>query len=140
MQPTLADFEAFLDAISVCFIKGDLTAWRQRILLPFSVVTRDGPVVLKTDNEVAENFDNYLKAVDLMGLSLVDRRPIAFEDCQDGTWLGTYETRLVTNGLLATRPYTSTALLIWDGRMLRMTSILNGRGHHEWTGVHPYTD
>ena len=72
-----------------------------------------------------------------MSLDLVDRSPIAFEDCDDGTWLGTYETRLVSNGVLATQPYTATALLTWDGTMLRMSSILNGRGHHDWTGIRP---
>ena len=60
---------------------------------------------------------------------------VTLEDCADGTWLGTYETRLLANGLLATDPYISTALLSWNGNVVRMSSILNGRGHHEWTGA-----
>ncbi len=70
-----------------------------------------------------------------MSLSMISRRPISLEDCADGTWLGTYETRLLANGLLATNPYTSTALLSRKDNVVRMSSILNGRGHHEWTGL-----
>lgn len=140
MLPNEQDFDAFLSDISTCFINRDLATWRDRILLPFSFITRDGPIVIATEEAVAESFANYLAACDMMGLDVIDRTPIAFEDCRDGTWLGTYETRLISRGVLATRAYTSTALLIWDGGMLRMTSMLNARGHHEWTGIKPFSN
>lgn len=130
-----ADFEEFLDDISDCFIRGEVSGWRHRLVLPFSIITRAGPVVMDTDTAVSTNFDNYLAACEAMSLSMISRRPISLEDCADGTWLGTYETRLLANGLLATDPYVSTALLSRHDGVVRMSSILNGRGHHEWTGV-----
>ncbi len=90
---------------------------------------------MDTDSAVSTNFDHYLAACEAMSLDMISRRPLALEDCADGTWLGTYETRLLANGLLATDPYVSTALLSRDEGVVRMSSILNGRGHHEWTGV-----
>lgn len=130
-----ADFREFLDDISECFTQRDVALWRHRIILPFSIITRCGPVVMDTETAVSNNFDNYLIACDVMSLNMISRRPISLEDCADKTWLGTYETRLLANGLLATNPYTSTALLTWDDGVVRMSSILNGRGHHEWTGL-----
>lgn len=131
----LTAFEDFLTDISDCFIDRRLHVWRSRLILPFSLITRDGPVVLYNDERVAENFNHYLTACDAMRLDLVDRTVISLENCQDGTWLGTFQTRLVSQGILATDPYTSTALLrMVDGRY-RMSSMLNGRGHKEWTGV-----
>lgn len=132
---TDADFREFLDDISDCFLKRDVGPWRRRIILPFSIITRDGPVVMETDEAVAANFQNYVMACEMMSLNMIARRPLSLEDCADGTWLGTYETRLLANGLLATDPYISTALLSWNGDVVRMSSILNGRGHHEWTGA-----
>ncbi|MEM6896023.1 MAG: nuclear transport factor 2 family protein [Pseudomonadota bacterium] len=127
------DFEAFLDDISQCFINRDFQTWRRRLVLPFSFITRDGPEVLKSEEAVMRNFDQYLFACQVMRLDLVDRRVIALEDCNDGTWLGTFETRLLSDGMLATEPYTSTALLIHDDGRFQMTSMLNARGHNEWT-------
>lgn len=129
------DFKEFLDDISDCFIRRDVSAWRHRLVLPFSIITREGPVVMDTDNDVSTNFGHYLAACEAMSLSMISRRPIYLEDCADGTWLGTYETRLLANGLLATDPYVSTVLLSLDDGVVRMSSILNGRGHHEWTGM-----
>ena len=128
-------FEAFLDDISRCFTLGNLSLWRRRLRLPFTLVAKDGPVVLETEAAVAENFGHYQMAMDIMRIDLVHRRAISLEDCQDGVWLGTFETRLLSAGQLATAPYTATALLhLTEGHFL-MSSMLNGRGHQEWTGV-----
>ena len=70
-----------------------------------------------------------------MALDFVDRTPISLEECPDGTWLGTFQTRLLSQEILATKPYTSTALLQMSDGRLRMSSMLNARGHFEWTGV-----
>lgn len=134
MDISNADFKEFLDDISECFMQRDVGLWRHRIVLPFSIITRDGPIVLKTDEAVASNFESYLLACKTMSLNMISRRPISLEDCADGTWLGTYETRLLANDLLATNPYTATALLTVHEGVVRMSSILNGRGHHEWSG------
>lgn len=129
-------FGAFLDDISRCFMQRDLALWRRSIRLPFSFITRSGPVLLRDDAAVARNFEAYLEAMDIMALTLISREAMALEDCGDGTWLGTYRTRLVRDQHLATPPYTATALLHpVDGRF-EASSILNARGHHDWTGLH----
>lgn len=130
-------FEAFLKDISTCFLERDLALWLSRLRLPFSVITRDGPVTLPTEADVARNFDLYLEAMRVMQLTLVTRHAVSLEDCRDGTWLGTFTTRLIRGDQLATAPYTSTGLLhLTEGDRFVMSSMLNGRGHSEWTGRH----
>ena len=68
-----------------------------------------------------------------MRLDLIVRTVVALEDCDDGTWLGTFQSRLLSNQILATAPYTSTALLTLQNDHFRMSSMLNGRGHTDWT-------
>ncbi|MEM1235326.1 MAG: hypothetical protein AAGI10_00040 [Pseudomonadota bacterium] len=128
-------FDSFLEDISVCFIERDFELWIERLIRPFSLVTKTGVVVLSSRQETEANFNLYLHAMDAMNLDLVDRSAVSVEDCNDGTWLGTFTTRLLSNGVLATSPYTSTALLHWSDGMYRMSSMLNARGHSEWTGV-----
>ena len=131
------EFRALLDEISDCFIRRDFQAWRDRLLLPFSLITKAGPVVLETQAEVRQNFDLYLQACDAMQLDQVVRRPMNLEECPDGTWIGTYETNLLRHGHRATDPYVSSALFhVVNGRFI-IASILNARGHADWTGVQP---
>jgi len=130
---TGADFQDFLDAISVCFIARNFVGWRARILLPFTLVTARGSEVFASESALERNFSLYLDACTIMSLDAIHRRPISLELCRDGLWLGTYETNLMSHGKRATDPYQSTALLhpLRDGT--RMSSIMNARGHHDWT-------
>jgi hypothetical protein len=103
--------------------------------MPFSIITKDGPLVLPTEAAINENFEQYLNACDAMRLDLVGRIVVSLDDCQDGTWLGTFQTRLLSQNALATAPYTSTSLLQFRDDRFCMSSMLNGRGHTEWTNV-----
>lgn len=132
-----SEFVEFLDRISVAFIKPSFALWRDSIILPFVMVTKDGPVTLRTVEELEDNFNQYLLAVAAMGLDQVYRTPVSLQDCEDGTWIGTYKTNLLSKNILATEPYTSSALLIRKPSGLKMLSILNARGHHDWVGEHP---
>ncbi|MBO9473179.1 hypothetical protein J7413_06470 [Shimia sp. R10_1] len=129
------EFEQFLTDISQAFVRRDLARWRSRLLLPFSLITKRAPIILRTEAAVAENFALYLRAMDLMNGDFVDRAPIGLEQCPDGSWLGTFQTRLLSREQLAADPYTSTALLRVQNNRFRMSSMLNARGHYDWTGV-----
>ena len=128
-------FENFLNDITSCFLEPNFDLWRSRLILPFSIVMKDGTMVLSDVDEVKRNFDLYLKAVEIMKPDVIDRSIVSFEHCDDGSILGTFRTRVVRDGILVIEPYAGTALLRRiDGR-LQMSSLLNARGHHEWTGI-----
>lgn len=129
------EFERFLTNISNAFIVGDLKLWRSCLILPFSLITKTRPIVISSETAVSENFNQYLVAVKMMNLDLIDRTPINLEKCPDGTWLGTFRTRMLSGAHLATSPYISTALLHDAQGRFRMSSMLNARGHQDWTGV-----
>lgn len=126
------EFEDFLVRISDCFIERDFATWRARIVTPFSLVTSAGIVTLTNEEELQQNFLLYLKACDCMNLDQVLRVPKSLEDCKDGTWIGTYETHLLSNGTRATNSYTSSVLLMIDEGTMKMRAILNARGTDEW--------
>lgn len=130
-------FGAFLEDISCAFIRPDLSLWRSRLLLPFSMVTAEGPVTLTSDEDVARNFELYLQACAVLSLDLVHREPLTVEDCPDGTVMATYRTHLMSGGRRVADPYVSTALLHNCADAWRMSAILNARGHHRWTGRPP---
>lgn len=67
------EFERFLTDISDAFIEGNLQQWRARLNLPFSLITKRKPIVLSTESAVRKNFDQYLVAVNMMNLDLIDR-------------------------------------------------------------------
>ncbi len=131
------EFLNFLEAISACFISGDIGPWESRMILPFSMITRQGPVVMRSASDVKQNFKLYLDAAKIMKVDHIYRKPLSLEDCKDGTWIGTYKTYLLSHGSPATEPYTSSALLQHTEQGWKMSSILNARGHHPWTKRDP---
>lgn len=131
------EFVEFLDQISIAFIQPSFAIWSGSVLLPFSLVTKDGPVILRTQEELEDNFNHYLQAIDAMEIDRIYRTPVSLERCHDDTWIGTYRTNLLSRNNHATDPYTSSALLLKSASGLQMLSILNARGHHDWVGEHP---
>ncbi len=132
------EFQSFLDDISECFIAADFQQWADRIELPFSIVTKTGPVISYTLEELRADFDLYLQACENMGLDTVFRTPLTCEICDDGSVIATYRTELLSRGHRMTEAFTSSALLSSRDGIWRMTAILNARGHQSWTGHHPH--
>ena len=131
------EFDRFLEDISQPFISKDITRWRNRILLPFSIVTTQGPATLTDDKAVQRNFELYLTAVTTMKLDSVLRLPIRYEVCDDDTVIATYRTELLSHGQRQIEPYTASALLHRTPDGWKMSSIMNALGHHRWTGQTP---
>lgn len=132
MEVTQERFERFLSDITTCFLTQDFALWSSRVILPFTLVmARGGSVVLKDTVALERNFRLYVVASKVMRLDQVLRSPLELEDCGDGTWLGTYETRLVSQGGLTIAPYVSTAMLQDQAGRLKMTAVLNARGFQE---------
>ena len=136
-MPDLEDFQVFLDKISICFIEEHFAGWESRIQLPFSMITSAGTVAFADVRGLRENFEHYLTACRVLRIDAIVRRPIELVECKDGKLMGTYETELLSHGVRVTDPYTSSALLCYCDGVLKMSSVLNARGHHSWTGVYP---
>ena len=132
-----AAFSEFLSDISVCFTENDFELWHSRILLPFSMVTPRGPVVMSNADQLYRNFKNYIQACEILGIDRIDRQAIALTKGLNGTFIGTYSTSLMNSGAIATDPFVSSALLHEADGGWKMSSILNARGHDEWTGKSP---
>ena len=131
-------FNDLLEATSRCFLDRNYDLWRRHVLLPFTLITRSGAIVMATEKELRENFDLYVKARETLHLDEVVRRPVSLEDCRDGTWIGTYETNLLRRGTRVTDPYTSSALLVEDDGVFRMRSVMNARAPQDWAAKRPH--
>ncbi|MEP4198431.1 MAG: hypothetical protein ABJL99_22660 [Aliishimia sp.] len=125
-------FQAFLDEISECFVTRDFAVWRGKVIYPFSLITSAGPVTLRNDDELRRNFEMYLFVCDQLNIDKVFRVPKSLENCDDGTWIGTYVTHLMSGAQRAARPFTSSVLMSVTPSGIKMTAILNARGTHEW--------
>ncbi|MBO9399320.1 hypothetical protein [Shimia sp. R9_3] len=126
-------FKDFLKDISVSFLQGNLPLWRSRLILPLTITTKTEHTILRTEEEVAENFGMYLKVRDALCVEVADRIPVMLEHSPDGTWVGTFQTRLLRNEALIEEPYTSTAIMQIVEDRFRMTTYVNARGHYQWT-------
>ena len=129
---TEAEFEIFLDEASDCFLQADFELWASLVTLPFTMITATGPVVLSTLEELRDHFDRYIAAAAGLRLDLISRRQISLEGCDDGTFIGTYETELLSRGKRVAALYTASVLLHRRGGKWKMSTVLNARGNYDW--------
>lgn len=129
-------FQDLLDDISECFLEQNYEQWRALLVLPVTVVSQDTTLLLETEDDVARNFQDYVKAVDAMSLDKVFRRPLSLQECDDGSFVGTYETNLLSMGQRIVEPYVSSMLLLNTPDGLRIQSIMNARGPRDWLALH----
>lgn len=126
---TEAEFEGFLNTISSCFLSKDLAPLLDCVLLPMTLVTKEGPITIATVEDCEAYFERSLKAQEIMRIDEIYRRAISLEDCKDGTFIGTYETQLLSHGQRVADPYTSSALIHATNDGWKFSSILNARGY-----------
>lgn len=127
-------FDAFLEDISECFTKRDFSQWQARIVYPFTLVTASGPLAISGDSDLRATFEMYLISYDAMRLDEMVHTPRSLQDCKDGTWIGTYETNLLSKGTRVVAPFTSSALMVREAGAFKMMSILNAYGPHDQIG------
>ncbi len=132
---TEAEFQIFLDEGSDCFISGDFAQWASMVVLPFTMVTKDGPVTLSDLDDLRQNFDLYVAAGRILRIDLISRRAISLEDCGDGTFIGTLETEILSHGARIVEPYTASVLLHNRGGKWKMSTVMSSHGNYQWTEI-----
>jgi hypothetical protein len=128
---TQADFTLFLEQISLCFIQDDVEMLRSCAQLPFTLITKTGPVTLQTDQEFRSYFEMAFKSIAIMRVDQIIRRVVSLEDCKDGTFIGTYETETLSHGQRVETPYISSALLHTTAQGWKASSIMNAQSYLE---------
>ena len=119
------EFQAFLDRISAC--------WVDHIALPFTSITLNGQLYNDSIESLRKDWDLYCQALDTLKISQIIRKVMVIEASEEDTLIGTYQTQMFAEDRRVVGPYTSSAMLIHDGKTRRISSIMNALGHRDWT-------
>lgn len=126
-------FQAFWDRISICWTDRDFQSWVDHIALPFTSITRNGQLNNDSIESLEKDCDLYRQALDTLKISQIIRKVIVIETSEEDTLIGTYQTQMFAEDRRVVGPYTSSAMLIHDGKSWRISSIMNALGHRDWT-------
>lgn len=127
------EFQAFLDRISACWVDRDFQTWVDHIALPFTSITLNGQLYNDSIESLRKDWDLYCQALDTLKISQIIRKVMVIEASEEDTLIGTYQTQMFTEDRRVVGPYTSSAMLIHDGKTGRISSIMNALGHRDWT-------
>ena len=127
------EFQAFLDRISICWIERDFQAWVDHVSLPYTSITLNGQLNNDSIESLKKDWDLYCQALDTLKISQIIRKVIVIETSEEDTLICTYQTQMFAEDLRVVGPYTSSAMLIHDGKSWRISSIMNALGHRDWT-------
>ena len=127
------EFQAFLDPISACWVDRDFQTWVDPIALPFTSITLNGQLYNDSIESLQKDWDLYCQALDTLKISQIIRKVMVIEASEEDTLIGTYQTQMFTEDRRVVGPYTSSAMLIHDGKTWWISSIMNALGHRDWT-------
>ena len=126
-------FQSFLDRISVCWGNRDFQSWVDHVALPFTSITLNGQLYNDSIESPQKDWDLYCQALDTLKISQIIRKFMVIETSEEDTLIGTYQTQMFAEDRHVVEPYTSSAMLIHDGKTGRISSIMNALGHRNWT-------
>ena len=118
-------FETFLDDISSCFLSEDFDLWRSRMRNPLCIVQHGGTRIIRTESSARQYFQCCVNSVVIQRIDNIIRRPVEFDECDDGAILATFETQILSCGHRVIGPFKSSALLRHGPNGLVAGSLLN---------------
>ena len=127
------EFQAFLDRISICWVNRDFQSWVDHVALPFTSITLNGQLYNDSIESLKKDWDLYCQALDTLKISQIIRKVMVIEVSEEDTLIGTYQTQMFAGDRRVVGPYTSSAMLLHDGKTWRISSIMNALGHRDWT-------
>ena len=127
------EFQSFLDRISVCWGNRDFQSWVDHVALSFTSITLNGQLYNDSIESPQKDWDLYCQALDTLKISQIIRKFMVIETSEEDTLIGTYQTQMFAEDRHVVGPYTSSAMLIHDGKTGRISSIMNALGHRNWT-------
>jgi hypothetical protein len=127
------EFQAFLDRISACWVDCDFQTWVDHIALPFTSITLNGQLYNDSIESLQKDWDLYCQALDTLKISQIIQKVMVIEANEEDTLIGTYQTQMFAEDRRVVGSYTSSAMLIHDGKAWWISSIMNALGHRDWT-------
>ena len=127
------EFQAFLDGISACWVDCDFQTWVDHIALPFTSITLNGQLYNGSIESLQKDWDLCCQALDTLKISQIIQKVMVIEASEEDTLIGTYQTQMFAEDRRVVGPYTSSAMLIHDGKAWWISSIMNALGHRDWT-------
>ena len=127
------EFQAFFDRISACWVDRDFQTWFDHIALPFTSITLNGQLYNDSIESLQKDWDLYSQALNTLKILQIIRKVMVIQASEEDTLIGTYQTQMFAEDRHIVAPYTSSAMLIHDGKTWRINSIMNALGHRDWT-------
>mgnify|MGYP000639510522 FL=1 len=118
---------------SVCWVNHDFQTWVDHIALPFTSITLNGQLYNGSIESLQKDWDLYSQALNTLKILQIIRKVMVIEVSEEDTLISTYQTQMFAEDQHVVRPYTSSAMLIHDGKTWRISSIMNALGHRDWT-------
>ena len=118
---------------SVCWVNHDFQTWVDHIALPFTSITLNGQLYNGSIESLQKDWDLYSQALNTLKILKIIRKVMVIQASEKDTLIGTYQTQMFAEDRHIVAPYTSSAMLIHDGKTWRISSIMNALGHRDWT-------
>jgi len=132
-----AEFERVVDRMAESCMAGDWPAFRDGMILPFTLHTAGATLVVKDEIQLRQGFDNFVQMLRVQGVTDYIR-PVLDADCPAPDRLdGIYESHLLRNAVRVVPSYRSRAQLRRVDGLWRFERIVNTWENDRWPVTTP---
>jgi len=109
------NFQAWLDRVGDSFFDADFATYRDAVLLPLTVATRDETHIVSDEAQLQQGFTAWIDMMEGAGIDTMIRTSRDVEQLGPELIVGRYETELLRGGKRMVEPFASSMQLRLGG-------------------------
>lgn len=124
--------QIYLDEVAGAVMRQDYAAYRERVTLPFQLVTHTASHHIETDHDLRLGFDSFAQTLQIQRITDFMRLVEGAEAMDEALITGRYVTHMMAGAHRVIPPFRSQITLRHEGGRWRATSITNALANSRW--------
>ena len=124
--------QLYLDEVAGAVLRQDFAAYRERVALPFQLVSHTASLHINTDHDLRLGFDSFAQTLRLQRITDFLRLVEGAEDLDEALISGRYVTHMMAGAHRVIPPFRSQITLRHEAGRWRAASITNALANSRW--------
>ncbi|MGQ0567720.1 MAG: hypothetical protein ACT4OK_22010 [Gemmobacter sp.] len=129
--------QIYLDEVAAAVMRQDYAAYRERVALPFQLVTHTASLHIDTDAVLRQGFDTFAQSLQMQKITDFLRLVEGAEQMDEALITGRYVTHMMAGAHRVIPPFRSQITLRHEDGRWRAASITNALANSRWPLILP---
>ncbi len=131
-----AEVQQIIDRLDTIFVSGDYEGWRRAVNLPLTIEASHAVQVIRTEEELSEDFDLYLQQFKINRVTDITRQVMSVSMLEPDQMMCHYRVHVLNQGTYVVPPWDAATILLRIDDTWRISTIKRALGHLNWIATH----